>query len=300
MPNALEERDWNLLLRRIKAGRCTPFLGAGACFGVLPLGSDIAQEWAQEHDYPLEDCRDLARVAQFLAVQSDPMSPKEEILERFFKNVDPPDFTQPDEPHGVLANLPLPIYMTTNYDDFMVQALKSRHKDPKREMCRWNKYIKDVFSVFDHGFRPTAANPIVFHLHGHNKHEKAAESLVLTEDDYLDFLVNISKDQDLLPARIQRAFTGTSLLFLGYGIADWDFRVLFRSLVGYLERSIGRTHVSVQIVPGENGISEAQRARAQEYLDHYFGELKIRVYWGTCREFTAELRKRWEAFSCGT
>ena len=75
MPNTLGERDWDLLLRRIKAGKCTPFLRAGACYGVLPLGSHIAQEWAEEHDYPLEDCGDLARVAQFLAVQYDPMFP---------------------------------------------------------------------------------------------------------------------------------------------------------------------------------------------------------------------------------
>jgi hypothetical protein len=159
MPNTLEERDWNLLLRRIKAGKCTPFLGAGACFGALPLGGEIAREWAQEHQYPLEDCHDLARVAQFLAVQYDPMFPKEEILEQWFKGVAPPDFTVPDEPHGVLADLPLPIYMTTNYDDFMLQALKSRNKDPKRELCRWNQLVKGQPCIFESepGFRPNCS-----------------------------------------------------------------------------------------------------------------------------------------------
>ena len=68
MPIALEENDWNTLLRRIKVGKCTPFLGAGACAGTLPLGSMIAQDWAKKHGYPLEDCKDLVRVAQFLAV----------------------------------------------------------------------------------------------------------------------------------------------------------------------------------------------------------------------------------------
>src|SRR5947209_3470846 len=147
MPNMLEEKDWDLLLRRIRDGRCTPFLGAGACFGVLPLGSEISEEWAQKYSYPLEDSTNLIRVAQFLAVNKDPMFPKEEILERF-KNAAPPDFTSPDEPHGVLAGLPLPVYMTTNYDSFMVQALKSRNKDPKREFCRWSKELKSP-SVFD-------------------------------------------------------------------------------------------------------------------------------------------------------
>jgi hypothetical protein len=291
MPKTLEERDWNLLLRRIKAGKCTPFLGAGACFGAIPLGSRIAEKWAQKHDYPLEDCRDLARVAQFLAVQYDPMFPKEEILERFFRNVDPPDFTQPDEPHGVLADLPLPIYMTTNYDDFMVRALRSRHKDPKRDLCRWNKLVKDQPSIFESepGFNPTPANPVVFHLHGH---DEVPESLVLTEDDYLDFLVNISRDQTLLPLRIQRALTGASLLFIGYRLADWSFRVLFRGLVSSMEASLRRISVAVQLSPEDQNV--------QNYLADYFGNINVKVYWGTAREFSAELRERWEGFSNGT
>lgn len=297
MADTLDQNDWDLLLRRIKDGKCTPFLGAGAAYGVLPLGSQIAQDWAHEKGYPLDDSYDLARVAQFLAVTEDPMSPKERIRERF-KQVAPPNFSEPDEPHSLLADLPLPIYMTTNYDDFMMRALQGRGKNPRQELCRWNELVKSEPSVFESepGFNPTAAAPIVFHLHGHNG---VAESLVLTEDDYLDFLVSISNDPDLLPARIQRALTGTSLLFMGYRLADWDFRVLFRSVVGYVQRSIGRAHVSVQLVPLGSQASDEQKAKAQAYLDRYFGELHIRVYWGTCRTFAAELRRRWEAFSHG-
>jgi hypothetical protein len=289
MPNTLSENDWYLLLKRIKVGKCTPFLGAGACYGALPLGSDVGREWAQEYDYPLEDLDDLARVAQFLAVEYDPMFPKEELLNRFRAGATP-DFTDPNEPHRVLADLPLPVYLTTNYDDFMMQALKSRNRDPKRAVCRWNNRLKTQSKPV---FNPTVANPVVFHLHGHNE---LVESLVLTEDDYLDFLVNTSKDPDLLPPRVQAAMTTASLLFLGYRIADWDFRVIFRSVVRYLEISTQRVHISVQLVPGADTISEAQKEKAQKYLDRYFGELKIRVYWGTCREFAAELRSRWETF----
>ena len=88
MQSALQDRDWTLLLRRIKDGKCTPFLGAGACAGILPLGGDIARDWANEYEYPLADNGDLARVAQYLAVQYDPMFPKEEIANgslRYFK-----------------------------------------------------------------------------------------------------------------------------------------------------------------------------------------------------------------------
>lgn len=295
---SMSEGDWKRLLGRIKEGRCTPFLGAGAGADVYPLGSDIATQWALECGYPMEDPRDLARVAQYIAVTEDYMEPKDKI-QREFQKYPLPDFNAPDEPHGLLAELPLPIYMTTNYDDCMVEALRSRNKEPKLELCRWNKFVKEnVKSVFKAraDYSPTPANPIVFHLHGNIN---VPESLVLTEDDYLDFLVNISMDQGLLPSRILRAMTGSSLLFLGYRLADWDFRVLFRSIIGYLEKTLQRTHVSVQIAPGRARFTEEQQDKAQQYLIKYFDKLDIRIYWGTCREFTTELRKRWVDFNHG-
>lgn len=301
MSGTLSEKDWNLLLRRIRGGRCTPFLGAGACYGVLPLGGEIAQRWAKSSGYPLEDRRDLARVAQYRGVIEDPMSPKEALV-REFRVAGSPSFQEPDEPHAVLAGLPLPIYLTTNYDDFMWRALKEwARKEPEQELCRWNKYLENLPSAFDGDFEPTVATPVVYHLHGHMGHP---ESMVLTEDDYLDFLVNLgrdqgreTRDQKFLPPRIQRALTGASLLFLGYSIADWDFRVLFHSLVGYLERSIAYAHISVQLPPP---VSEELEEKAQEYLDAYFGEIRIRVYWGTCRDFIGELKTRWEDFPGGS
>lgn len=289
MANTLQDRDWKLLLRRIKGGKCTPFLGAGACFGVLPLGSDIAQRWTQEYQYPLEDSTDLARVAQFLAVQYDPMFPKEEILETFFENVTQPDFNEPDEPHSFLACLPLPVYMTTNYDDFMVQALKEQGKNPKQELCQWNQLLKDQPSIFDTGFTPSVENPVVFHLHGH---KGVPESLVLTEDDYLDFLVSISRDPAMLPPRIQEALAGTSLMFIGYRLADWSFRVLFRGLVTATESSLRRISVTVQLPPVSPNAPGSAHQRVQKYLDEYFSRIDMRVYWGTAREFIAELRHR--------
>lgn len=298
MTDTLEEIDWRILLKRIRSGDCTPFLGAGASCGSLPLGSKIAREWADEHSYPLEDSSNLVRVAQFLAVQSDPMFPKDELVERF-ADVEP-DFGNADKSLDVLATFPLPIYITTNYDDFMFKALKNRDKNPERELCRWNKGVKEKLgdkpSIFGSGFEPTVATPVVFHLHGYTE---IVESLVLTEDDYLDFLINVSKDPDLIPRRIREAFAGTSLLFLGYGLDDWDFRVLFRTLVSYLERGIKRIHISVQLLPLDDNVSEAEKERVQRYFDRYFSKLDIHVYWGTCEKFIAKLKTRWEAFKSG-
>jgi hypothetical protein len=294
MPDTINDKDWNRLIGRIKKGMCTPFLGAGACYGFLPLGSDIAKDWAKLYKYPFQDSNtDLPRVAQFLAIDQDGMFPKESIIEKF-QNIQPPDYEEPNEPHGLLADFRLPIYITTNYDNFMVQALRSRKCDPTQELCQWNSILRNEASVFDNrDFKPSGANPVVYHLHGYLE---KPESLVLTEDDYLEFLVNISKDADIIPSAIQESLAKTSLLFIGYKLADVNFRVLLRGIIGYLEKSLTRSHISVQLIPGGNEISKEEKEKARAYLDKYFSKIDVKVYWGTSREFTKELRNRWENF----
>jgi hypothetical protein len=285
MENRVTEHDWESLCARIKTGRCTPFLGAGACVPTLPLGSEIASEWADQYAYPLPDRHDLARVAQFLAVRQDPMFPKEQIAARLQER-GAPDFSNPHEPHRVLASLPLPLYLTTNYDDFMGLALERAGKAPLREFCAWNETVP----VDDERppLAPTPEEPVVYHLHGRLDDP---ESLVLTEDDYLDFLVGVSR-RDLLPPRIQRALSDTSLLFVGYRLADWDFRVLHRGIVAAIAPSRRRLSITVQVPPSDES-SEA----VQQYLDSYFHNMNVRVFWGTAEEFAADLRGHWDRWS---
>jgi len=288
MPNILKEEDWDSLIDTIGDGNCTPFLGAGACAGTIPLGTEIAQRWAQEHRYPLKDSWDLACVAQCLSIRRFPAFPKHKMV-NLLKKITPPNFNAPDEPHGVLADLPLPIYITTNYDDFMVKALRSRHRNPTRELCRWHSFLSDHSSVFDRGSdaEVIVANPVVFHLHGY---DEVPESLVLTEDDYLDFLVNISEDSEIIASRIKKTLALNSLLFIGYRLADWSFRVLFRGIIGSLPRGLGGIRITVQLAPNPaEGFTQEQ---VQQYLEAYFARDSVRVYWGTAREFSAELRRQ--------
>ncbi len=45
--HGMKDEDWNLLLRRNKEGRCTPFLGPRSCSSYLTLSNQIAQELAK-------------------------------------------------------------------------------------------------------------------------------------------------------------------------------------------------------------------------------------------------------------
>ena len=295
------DTDWEILLARIKAGTCTPFLGAAVNHGILPLGADIAQDWSLQFDYPLETRNDLAKVAQFLAINKDPTRPKEIIRDRLDSQLKPFDFNDNREPLNVLAKLPLPVYLTTNYDDLLFRAIEhhglAANRRPAFEICKWNNSPTVKLNYLKRGssFSPSVQTPLIYHLHGH---KSVLDSLVLTEDDYLDFLVNMSKDiGKFLPARIQEAVTGSSLLFVGYSLADIDFRVLFRGLLGNLEAAIGKMSVAVQL-PYDG--SNPNKNKAETYITQYFGNIKasapVHVYWGTAQTFTEELWDRWSRF----
>lgn len=280
----MNDQDWNLLMRRIESKKCTPFLGAGASTCALPAGSEIAARWAELESFPLEDVNDLAQVAQFLHIHHDDALHPKELLCEIVNEVGSPDFANSAAPHGPLAQMPFPLVMTTNYDNFMFDAFQVYGKAPTIELCRWNSRIRHLAGPFaDPEFEASEANPVVYHLHGHCNQP---ESIVLTEDDYLDFLVTASRDQNLLPHQIQRALAGSSLLFIGYRLKDWDFRVLHRGLVMAVEQGLRMLSVTVQL---------PRTVEAQEYLDKYFGAMRVRVYWGTAEQFVQELWQRWQA-----
>jgi len=286
----LEEDDWKILLRQIADEKCTLIIGPAFDFGVLPYDTEMAREWALTYDYSLENQIEIAKVAQFIATTIDPDRPKELIREKI-KNISPPDFSEADEPHAVLAKLPILVYMTTNHDDFMEQALRSQNKDPKSEFVRWSHDLRNTPSIFDDFmFEPTVENPVVFHIYGHAQDLK---SMVVSEDDHFEFMTNFGSE-NLLPLRIRRALTTTVPLLLGFSLSEAKFRNLFRLLNSHFDINIYR-RVKYSTVPKEYIKNDKDQI---EYLQNYFYPMD-RHFWGTLREFMAELMSRWENFSGG-
>jgi hypothetical protein len=295
---AFDENAWKRTVYLIGKGMCTPFIGAGASADQLPVAGNLAATLACEYQFPFDDDRDLARVTQFAAVREGSRQyVKQRLTDEMFAGVQLPDFRASDEPHALLADLRLPIYVTTNYDDFMYEALADRGRAPLRAICPW--YTKDRTEVEEAtalfresiGYDPDSTRPIVYHLHGHHS---IPESLVLTEDDYIDFLVRVSGDPGLLPPVIQRSLMSKMLLFVGYSLADWTFRVIFRGLLSARPPLASHSHVSVQLPPPVGAPADERPLRIQEYLDRYFERQNICICWMTAREFSAELRQRWE------
>jgi len=277
----VDEKVWEALLWAIEDGRCTPFLGAGACTPPLPTGQELALEWATKHGFPLgAGGDDLARVAEYVAIENSPMHPKH-LVQKRLSQIAPPKFAG-NEPHSVLARLPIPVYLTTNYCDFMAEALRQAKRNPRVDFCRWHTtpVVKHHPLQFSKAFVPTADEPIVYHLHGHID---VPQSYVLTETDYVTFLVEMAR-RSVIPHQIEKALANASLIFLGYGFGDWDLRVIFRGLVAGQD-AVRDTGVTVQ--------RQIDDDDSREYLQKYFGDMKLRVYWGDAFEFAEELWRRW-------
>jgi hypothetical protein len=289
----LPERSWKRLIRHIKEQRCTPIIGAGASADAVKPAGPLATDWSEEFEYPLTDRTNLARVAQYLAITEYPMFPKERVLETVGEAAAPP-FKSHGEPHGALARLQLPVYVTTNYDTFMFDALAAHDRDPQWDVCRWNSHtaLNDHPSPLRRGrYTPTPAQPLVYHLHGRTT---IPESMVLTEDDYLDFLVRLSTDAGLLPPPLPKLLTSTELLFVGYSLSDWTFRVLIRSLARSIGANMGYPAVAIQLNPKD--AVEGRLEEAKEYIARYLGAIQLvttlDVYWGKATDFARELDER--------
>ncbi len=334
---------WPALLTRIKNQSCTPIIGSGLLEPLIGPTREIARRWAEKHHFPMfpSDQDDLPQVAQYLSVVQEDYYLRDafisEMLGQLGRRDDPGGpgrerrllaalseagarlrAAEPSEPHRVLASLGCPLYVTTNPDDLLADALREvpapppaeRRVDPQVELCRWHDDIDMSKFVFagagrqsapaeeGDGYTPSAERPLVYHLFGHLS---VPDSLVLTEDNYFDYLIGVSRKgkENPIPTYVRAALARTALLFVGFKIDDWDFRVFFRSLrnqpSGFLRKKI--KHVAVQIDPEADRFLDPERAR--RYLQKYFVGADIYVYWGSTEDFLGELSARWEAFRQG-
>src|SRR5262245_26241627 len=310
----------------IRDKKCIPILGPGLVESMLGSLREIARRWADRYDFPLapHNREELAQVAQFLAYRQSRSFPRmqlREYLKEFlisrYRDRLPGDLIQkptddntlnemisaigksvraehPQDVHAALARMDFPVYVTANRDNLLFDALEEAGKRPRMEIARWKKgkdWPKSPFEV-DPNYEPSKEEPLVLHLFGNIK---CRDSVVLTEDDYFDFLIGVTRGQQAqqrppIPLWVSSRLASWGLLFLGFQMDDWDFRILYRSVVNQEGGDLAEDHlrVAVQINPSEGRILEPLGART--YLERYFQKTRdYGVYWGSVDEFMAEL-----------
>ena len=115
--------------------------------------------------------------------------------------------------------------------------------------------------------------------------------MVLTEDDYFDYVVNVSRHRHVIRPRILKAISSTSLVMVGYRLDDWMFRLLVRGLIATAEANVRALSVAVQL--------EEEQSHEAPFVEDYLRALfkarddnRLGIYWGSASEFAAEIAER--------
>jgi hypothetical protein len=232
--------------------------------------------------------------------------------------------------HRVLAGLPFKHYFVATPDPLMEHALKARGLCPTIELFnRRPGEDGDAPEPSSETGKPARGQTDgdvrhLVYLFGALSHPG---SFALTENDYFDFLANFVRtrsvtrkgvDRDaeraesnynVLDSNVMTAIASYSLVFLGFDLDSWAFRVLLRAIAlrgrqerlervqrGDGEESLERPICfAVQLAPDERSTPGGDSR--EEYLRKYFSSVgisaDIRVYWGSATDFVRDFRTKW-------
>jgi hypothetical protein len=209
----------------------------------LPTGNQLRAYLAGQTELDLthDSLVELATVAQYYT-----WAVGRPDLYRSLHNIFAVDYTF-GKVHKLFADLKAPLLvLTTNYDDMIEKAFKAAGKPFDLVVHQTSNEAQSGSVMFQgHEAESSYVKPnevmidlertsVIYKMHGTvATGNSVAESYVITEDDYVDFLVRMGSNTPI-PAMIQEAFIDRHFLFLGYGLADWNFRVMLGSLKEHL------------------------------------------------------------------
>ena len=298
----------------------------------LSVNESLAQIWAEVLEYPLMDTINFARVALYNRVKSkddeeakvnylkflkgilllvakkdaqvSALVPELEqrVSQRSFSDlVEELDYPRypPDKenPLRCLARMPLPLYITTSYYDFLERALEAENRPPRTQICFWSGDPANLEPEHQthHDLVPSVENPVVFHLFGW---ERYPSTMVISEGDYLDYLIRILQDTDtrnpIIPLYMRPALKASSLILMGYQLEGWEFRVLYRMV---RESPLRPYSLLVQISP-EQIARNLKTEEARKYLEDYFRDV-FTIRWGDTNEFIYQLCEEYNKWTQG-
>ena len=285
----------------------------------------LIAQWARFIKYPMSDSSNLARVAQYYFVdRNDDISARTGIfsfLNKFLWNMannevhdpalaaglrnrieamsfsdlvntlDYPKFPEgSQDPLRLLARFPLRYYITTSQSDFVERALEAEGKTPRTQICFWSGEMTNIrkeHRTITEEFNVDSKNPVVYHLYGM---EEYPQTLVLSEDDYINFLISIGADTDTshpkIPLYLRGAVGESQLILIGFRLSDWDFRILFRLMMNF-RTGLSPRGMLIQLQDKENDPNTIK------YLKSYYGRKSFDIEWSDADHFIQELWNRW-------
>ncbi len=233
--------DVRAVAQKIRTDRCILFVGAGVhaappadsrwkySESQRPMrGGELATHLAEQSDYsdhyPDETARNLGRIALYCDIHRN--YGREWLVREVRRKVH--SGKRPSPAVRALAELDLAFFATTNYDQLLEDALRSHHKRPcvstyhKDSKAQTDDYVGDKTD-------PTPEEPFLLKFHGDIDQP---ESLVITDEDYIDFLLRMGDKEPFnpVPPVFRYAFARYTTIFVGYSLLDYNLRLLFKTL----------------------------------------------------------------------
>lgn len=318
-----ESISWQALATHIEEGEATVILGSGLLEPYIGSQAEIARRLSDRFGYPFseKDRDDIALVSQYISAVRAPRILQTAYLRELALQVlrqygdAMPELmqgrtleewggtethvenmagdllhkvwmwrckTDPLEPHTVLAKLPFKAYITTNADQLMEAALSSRNP------IVWECGKKGSNVILEPG-TPSPQRPLLAYLYGNIRKR---ETLVLTEDDYFQHLTTAAAATASSVRELNSIFVGSALIFLGFRLHEWDFRIFFRRLK-WMESWYQHTafaHVAVQLDPSSSG-GHASSRDVRKFLQNFIESNRIEVFEGSVEQFVRGLSR---------
>lgn len=238
---APDARDVAAVVDMIRAGRCILFLGAGV-HSAPPAGSrwtygdddrplrggELAAHLAAGTEYavqyPDEKPRNLGRVSLYCEMNQKCGRPW--LIREVRKQVH--IGKKPSPALRALAALDFPFIATTNYDQLIEDALTMHAKKASVSVYNRSSTVPTTDYTGDE-IDPTPARPFLLKIHGDID---VPESIVITDEDYIDFVLRMSDKEPFnpIPPSFRYAFSRYPTLFIGYSLLDYNLRLLFKIL----------------------------------------------------------------------
>ncbi len=307
----MAEPPYGVISNCLKSGKVVPFLGAGASLvgrasseswnpsrpTFLPSGRELSQCLATETSFPsseLRDREDLAKVSSYYADVNGRRTLRERLR----------DVLVHEFPYGALheflAAVPTPlVIVTTNYDTLVEQAFLARGKP--YDLVIYPADRKD-FANAVLWWRHAAPEPreedpneldidlgkttVIYKMHGTiNREANKWDNFVITEEDYIEFLSRMTANT-AVPSLFLPYFRERSFLFLGYGLGDWNLRVILKNLTKFLPAKCAAGY-DEEMLP-----SWAVQYRPSELECRLWARRNISIFDLTIDEFVAKMKEQ--------
>ncbi|MBL0246567.1 MAG: SIR2 family protein [Sphingobacteriales bacterium] len=277
----LKKRQWDSLLNDLQQGRCVLIIGPSLATATYneakcTLREIFAQQLCVDLDaesitYDQQQKTNLLYTAsKFLHLEGvRRIDLVATILQTYKKYA-----TQIPPIYHELAKLPVPLIINTNPDDFMLRALRQAGKTCTQA---WYNFCGDAPHQTDiNAF--SIQNPLVYNLLGTFDEPR---SLVLTENDQVEFVEKIIRGEPPIPPRIVSHFKDPrTYIFYDLDIDNWQFRLLLHTL----DLQVVKDNLTFS---PKHSILEFSKAMREFYEEHFGFQFIDK----NASEFTTELQK---------